>query len=319
VAIYNHYKRLRVEKDDVELEKSNVLLIGPTGCGKTYMVKTMAKLLNVPFAVTDATTLTEAGYVGDDVESVIGKLLMEAGNDIKRAQSGIVYIDEIDKLAKKNDQHHRDINGESVQQALLKLLEGSKVEVPVGTFAKNPMAPTATVDTSNILFICGGAFSDLDKIIKKRVKGTVTIGFSAPLKEETTDDDIFDQVTSQDLRDFGLIPEFLGRLPVIMTCQSLSKQAYKDILTTPKNAIVKQYRKLLRMDEVDLEFDENALDLIADKAIEKKLGARALRSIIEEYMRDIMYEIPKDANIGRVTITGDYIAGKGAPVIGVRG
>ena len=322
VAVYNHYKRVADpnQEDDVEIEKSNMLMVGPTGCGKTYLVKTLAKILNVPLAITDATSLTEAGYIGDDVESVLSKLLMAADNDVERAEHGIVFIDEIDKIAKKRNTNSRDVSGESVQQGLLKLLEGSEVEVPVGATSKNAMVPLTTMNTTNILFICGGAFPDLDEIIKTRLNKKSSMGFDADLKDKYDNDpDILQKVTTDDLREYGMIPEFLGRLPVVYALQHLTKEMYIRILTEPKNAILKQYKKLLAMDEVDLVFDESALNAIAEKALEKKTGARALRSIIEEFMLDIMYEIPKDDSIGRVTITGDYINKKGAPVIDLRG
>jgi len=322
VAVYNHYKRVADpnKDDDVEIEKSNMLMVGPTGCGKTYLVKTLAKILNVPLAITDATSLTEAGYIGDDVESVLSKLLMAADNDVERAEHGIVFIDEIDKIAKKRNTNSRDVSGESVQQGLLKLLEGSEVEVPVGATSKNAMVPLTTMNTTNILFICGGAFPDLDEIIKTRLNKKSSMGFDADLKDKYDNDpDIMQKVTTDDLREYGMIPEFLGRLPVVYALQHLTKEMYIRILTEPKNAILKQYKKLLSMDEVDLVFDESALNAIAEKALEKKTGARALRSIIEEFMLDIMYEIPKDDSIGRVTITGDYINKKGAPVIDLRG
>ena len=322
VAVYNHYKRVADpnKDDDVEIEKSNMLMVGPTGCGKTYLVKTLAKILNVPLAITDATSLTEAGYIGDDVESVLSKLLMAADNDVERAEHGIVFIDEIDKIAKKRNTNSRDVSGESVQQGLLKLLEGSEVEVPVGATSKNAMVPLTTMNTTNILFICGGAFPDLDEIIKTRLNKKSSMGFDADLKDKYDNDpNILQKVTTDDLREYGMIPEFLGRLPVVYALQHLTKEMYIRILTEPKNAILKQYKKLLAMDEVDLVFDESALDAIAEKALEKKTGARALRSIIEEFMLDIMYEIPKDDSIGRVTITGDYISKKGAPIIDLRG
>lgn len=325
VAVYNHYKRvvesenLLDNDDDVELEKSNILMLGPTGSGKTYMVKTLAKLLDVPLAITDATSLTEAGYIGDDIESVVSKLLAAADNDVEKAEKGIIFIDEIDKLAKKNSATNRDINGESVQQGMLKLLEGAEVEVPVGASSKNAMVPMTIVDTSNILFICGGAFPRLTDVIKERLKKSSSIGFVSDLGDEYDDDEnILDKVTSEDLRKFGFIPEFIGRLPVICTLQPLSKEMLVKILTEPKNAIIKQYKKLLSLDEVQLNFETEALDYIAEQAQKRKLGARALRSIIEEFMNDIMYEIPKDPNIGEVTITKDYIEGKGSPKITMR-
>ncbi|MDD5936970.1 MAG: ATP-dependent Clp protease ATP-binding subunit ClpX [Clostridiales bacterium] len=321
VAVYNHYKRVaKQDQDDIEIEKSNMLMLGPTGSGKTYLVKTLAKLLNVPLAITDATSLTEAGYIGDDVESVLSKLLAAADNDVERAERGIVFIDEIDKIAKKKSTNNRDVSGESVQQGLLKLLEGSEVEVPVGATSKNAMVPLTTINTKNILFICGGAFPDLDKIIKARLNKKSSIGFSADLKDKYDEDpNILQKVTVEDLREFGMIPEFLGRLPVVYALEGLTKEMLMQILIEPKNAILKQYKKLLALDEVDLQFDNSALEAIAEKALEKKTGARALRAIIEEFMLDIMYEIPKDETIGRVTITRDYIENKGAPIIEMRG
>lgn len=320
VGVYNHYKRIGATYEpQIEIEKSNMLMIGPTGSGKTYLVKTLAKLLNVPLAITDATSLTEAGYIGDDVESVISKLLQAAGNDVKKAERGIVFIDEIDKIAKKRNTNSRDVSGESVQQGLLKLLEGSDVEVPVGASSKNAMVPLTTVNTQNILFICGGAFPDLDKIIKSRLNKQSSIGFKADLKDKYDEDlNILSKVTLDDLREYGMIPEFLGRLPILYTLEGLTKDMLVSVLREPKNAIIKQYQKLLALDEVDLQFSPDALEAIAEKALEKKTGARALRAILEELMLDIMYEIPKDDNIGRVTITREYIEGKGVPVIEMR-
>ena len=317
VAVYNHYKRVAGDPDgDVEIEKSNMLMIGPTGCGKTYLVKTLAKLLDVPLAIADATSLTEAGYIGDDIESVISKLLAAADNDVEKAERGIVFIDEIDKIAKKKNTNQRDVSGESVQQGMLKLLEGSEVEVPVGATSKNAMVPMATVNTKNILFICGGAFPGLEDIIKERLNKQASIGFQADLKDKYDEDPaILEKVTLDDIRAFGMIPEFIGRLPVIFTLQGLTQEMLKE----PKNAILKQYQKLLARDEVQLEFEEDALKSIAAKALEKKTGARALRAIIEEFMLDIMYEIPKDDNIGEVIITRDYIEHKGGPRIIMRG
>lgn len=321
VAVYNHYKRIGTQIDpEVEIEKSNMLMIGPTGSGKTYLVKTLAKLLNVPLAITDATSLTEAGYIGDDVESVISKLLQAAGNDVKKAERGIVFIDEIDKIAKKRNTNSRDVSGESVQQGLLKLLEGSDVEVPVGATSKNAMVPLTTVNTQNILFICGGAFPDLDKIIKQRLNKQSSMGFKADLKDKYDEEpNLLSKVTLDDLREYGMIPEFLGRLPILYTLEGLTKEMLVQVLKEPKNAILKQYQKLLALDEVDLQFDPEALEAIAEKAMERKTGARALRAILEEMMLDIMYEIPKDENIGRVIITRDYIEGKGVPLIEMRG
>jgi len=318
VAVYNHYKRIFLDKDKegTRIEKSNILMIGPTGSGKTYLVKTLAKLLNVPLAIADATSLTEAGYIGDDIESVISKLLLSAGNDVERAECGIVFIDEIDKIAKKKNTNTRDVSGESVQQELLKLLEGSKVEVPVGTNQKNVLAPMETVNTDNILFICGGAFPALDDIIKERLQKNTSVGFNSDLKDKYDDEsDLYSKVTNEDIRKFGMIPEFIGRLPVVCTLSKLDKEAFKKILTEPKNAILKQYKRLLELDEVELVFDDDAMDYIAQQAMKKDTGARALRSIIEEFMLDIMYEIPKDKNIGRVIITRDYLEHKGAPSI----
>lgn len=318
VAVYNHYKRIFLDKDKegTRIEKSNILMIGPTGSGKTYLVKTLAKLLNVPLAIADATSLTEAGYIGDDIESVISKLLLSAGNDVERAECGIVFIDEIDKIAKKKNTNTRDVSGESVQQELLKLLEGSKVEVPVGTNQKNVLAPMGTVNTDNILFICGGAFPALDDIIKERLQKNISVGFNSDLKDKYDNEaDLYSKVTNEDIRKFGMIPEFIGRLPVVCTLSKLDKEAFKKILTEPKNAILKQYKRLLELDEVELVFDDDAMDYIAQQAMKKDTGARALRSIIEEFMLDIMYEIPKDKNIGRVIITRDYLEHKGAPNI----
>jgi ATP-dependent Clp protease ATP-binding subunit ClpX len=321
VAVYNHYKRVATNTmDDIEIEKSNMLMIGPTGSGKTFLVKTLARLLNVPLAITDATSLTEAGYIGDDVESVVSKLLAAADNDVEKAERGIIFIDEIDKIAKKKNTNNRDVSGESVQQGMLKLLEGSEIEVPVGASSKNAMVPTTTVNTRNILFICGGAFPELENIIKTRLNKQSSIGFSADLKDKYDNDpNLLQKVTVEDLREFGMIPEFIGRLPIIYSLEGLTKEMLVKVLKEPKNAILKQYKKLLLLDEVQLEFDDGALEAIAEKALEKKTGARALRAIIEEFMLDIMYEIPKDDNIGRVVITREYIERKGGPVIELRG
>ncbi len=321
VAVYNHYKRVATDTmDDIEIEKSNMLMIGPTGCGKTYLVKTLARLLDVPLAITDATSLTEAGYIGDDIESVVSKLLAAADNDVERAEQGIIFIDEIDKIAKKHNTNQRDVSGESVQQGMLKLLEGSEVEVPVGANSKNAMVPLTTVNTKNILFICGGAFPDLEDIIRERLQKKTSMGFNAELKDKFDHDrELLSKVTVEDLRKFGMIPEFLGRLPIIFTLKGLDKDMLVKILKEPKNAILKQYQKLLALDEVRLDFDDDALEAIAEKAMEKDTGARALRAIIEEFMLDIMYEIPKDDSIGEVTITRAYIEGTGGPVIRLRG
>ena len=321
VAVYNHYKRVATDTmDEIEIEKSNMLMIGPTGSGKTYLVKTLAKLLDVPLAITDATSLTEAGYIGDDIESVVSKLLAAADNDVEKAEQGIIFIDEIDKIAKKKNTNQRDVSGEAVQQGMLKLLEGSEVEVPVGANSKNAMVPLTTVDTRNILFICGGAFPDLENIIKERLNKQASIGFMADLKDKYDKDaNILNKVIVDDLKKFGMIPEFLGRLPIIFTLDGLTKNMLVQILKEPKNAILKQYQKLLALDEVKLEFEEGALEAIAQMALEKHTGARALRAILEEYMLDIMYEIPKDDNIGEVIITREYIEHTGGPRILPRG
>ena len=324
VSTYNHYKRATAGKDaDVEIEKSNILMLGPTGTGKTYLIKTLAKVLDVPLAIADATSLTQAGYVGDDIESIITKLITAADGDVERAELGIVYIDEIDKIAKKNmgegNSGGRDIGGESVQQGLLKLLEGTKVEVPLGGGMKGPFSQSALIDTSNILFICGGAFPGLDDIITKRLNKQTGVGFNSGVKVKHDEDrDIMKKVTVEDLKKYGLIPEFLGRLPIISVMEALTEEMLFDILTKPHNALVKQYQALLKFDDVDLEFDQSALKIIAQEAMKQETGARALRAIIEKFMLDIMFEVPKDNLIGKVTITGDYIQGKGAPVIALR-
>lgn len=332
VAVYNHYKRAfldgkpeqvreePVPGDEIVIEKSNILMIGPTGSGKTYLVKTLARLLDVPLAIADATSLTEAGYIGDDIESVVSKLLAAADNDVERAQRGIIFIDEIDKIAKKKQTNTRDVSGESVQQELLKLLEGSTVEVPVGSNQKNAMTPMATVNTDNILFICGGAFPDLEEIIKERLKKKSSMGFGSVLKDTFDDDpNILSHVINEDLRTFGMIPEFLGRLPVTVTLQGLTEDMMVRILKEPKNAITKQYEKLLSMDEVKLVFEDDALRWIAGEAGKRGTGARALRAILEEFMLDIMYEIPKDPNIGSVVVTRPYLEKSGGPLIRMRG
>ena len=327
VAVYNHYKRAFCQtsgqegaEDDVQIEKSNILMIGPTGSGKTYLVKTLARLLDVPLAIADATTLTEAGYIGDDIESVISKLLAAADNDVERAEKGIIFIDEIDKIAKKKNTTSRDVSGESVQQELLKLLEGSQVEVPVGSNQKNALTPMTTVDTNNILFICGGAFPDLENIIKERLNQSSSMGFASELKGKYDEDPkLLSYTATEDLRKFGMIPEFLGRLPIMVTLQALTKELMIRILTEPKNAILRQYEKLLAMDEVKLVFEDDALEWIAEEALKKETGARALRAIIENFMQDIMYEIPKDPNIGSVVITRAYLEKSGGPMIEMRG
>ena len=333
VAVYNHYKRAFLDhpsKDvavedagtdkSIVIEKSNILMIGPTGSGKTYLVRTLARLLDVPLAIADATSLTEAGYIGDDIESVVSKLLAAADNDVERAQRGIIFIDEIDKIAKKKQTNTRDVSGESVQQELLKLLEGSQVEVPVGSNQKNALTPMTTVDTNHILFICGGAFPDLEDIIRERLTKSTTMGFMGELRDKyESDPDILTKVTTEDLRTFGMIPEFLGRLPIVVTLQALTKELMVKVLREPKNAILKQYVKLLELDEVKLVFEDEALEWIAEEAIKKETGARALRAIIEEFMLDIMYEIPKDSNIGSVVITRAYLEKSGGPMIEMRG
>ena len=326
VAVYNHYKRVYLkdleQKDEtgVQIEKSNILMIGPTGSGKTYLVKTLARLLDVPLAIADATSLTEAGYIGDDIESVVSKLLSAADNDVERAERGIIFIDEIDKIAKKKNTNSRDVSGESVQQELLKLLEGSTVEVPVGANQKNALTPMTKVKTDNILFICGGAFPDLEDIIKERLKERTSMGFSSELKDKyDTDLSILSKVTNEDLRKFGMIPEFLGRMPITVTLETLTQELLVRVLNEPRNAILKQYQKLLELDEVKLVFEDDALVWIAQEAMKKKTGARALRAIIENFMLDIMYEIPKDPNIGSVVITRAYLDKNGGPLIQMRG
>lgn len=323
VAVYNHYKRVFLEhkRDEnlAKIEKSNILMLGPTGSGKTYLVKTLAKILSVPLAIADATSLTEAGYIGDDIESVLSKLLAAADGDVAKAESGIVFIDEIDKIAKKANTKNRDVSGESVQQELLKMLEGSKIDVPVGGNQKNALTPMTSINTDNILFICGGAFPDLENIIKERLSNKGSMGFNAILKDDLEkQEDLFSQVDMEDIRKFGMIPEFLGRLPIVLSLSKLDEAALVKVLREPKNAILKQYIRLLELDEVKLEFEDEALIEIAKKAMEKGTGARALRSIIEEFMLDIMYEVPKDNNIGKVIITKDYIEKKGSPKIEFR-
>ncbi|HUM83185.1 MAG TPA: ATP-dependent Clp protease ATP-binding subunit ClpX [Lachnospiraceae bacterium] len=340
VAVYNHYKRIieeeRIRKihtesvnlqipdpnvpEPVEIAKSNMLMIGPTGSGKTYIVQTLARLLNVPLALTDATSLTEAGYIGDDIESVVSKLLEAADNDVEKAEHGIIFIDEIDKIAKKRNMNQRDVSGEAVQQGMLKLLEGAEIEVPVGATSKNAMVPLKVVNTKNILFICGGAFPDLTDIIKERLNKQSSIGFHADLKDKYDNEtNLMQQVTVEDLRKYGMIPEFLGRLPIVFSLETLTEDMMVRILSEPQNAILRQYQALLAMDEVKLTFEEAALRSIAKQAMEKETGARALRSIIESFMMDIMYEIPKDASIGEVVITKEYVEHTGGPKILLRG
>ena len=328
VAVYNHYKRVaheeelegkyNIDENDVEIQKSNILLVGPTGCGKTLLASTLAKILNVPFAIADATTLTEAGYVGEDVENILLKLIQAADGDIERAEKGIIYIDEIDKITRKSENPSitRDVSGEGVQQALLKIVEGTIASVPPQGGRKHPQQEMLQIDTSNILFICGGAFEGLENIIKDRI-GKKSIGFGAEIQSSKDIDKyrVFEQILPQDLLKFGMIPEFIGRLPIIATLKELDRKALIKITTEPKNALVKQYKKLLEMDGVELEFEQEALEAIVDKAIERKTGARGLRSIIESVMRDIMFDIPSNEKIEKCIINKDTILNNSKPQI----